>query len=65
MRIHLEIDTGNAAFGASPSSEIARILRQMAHNIDGCILRVGDEHGLRDYNGNKVGRFWIEGDDGA
>lgn len=56
----LEIDTGNAAFDDTPASELARILRDLAHRLEceGAPPR-GDSFALRDFNGNRVGRAWI------
>ena len=50
-RFRLVIDTDNAAFEDSPTGEIARILRQMADDIE----ETGDVRNPRDYNGNQVG----------
>lgn len=58
----LEIETGNAAFDDTPASELARILRDLAGELE-CegIPRRGDSFTLRDVNGNRVGRAWISG----
>lgn len=62
MKFSLEIKAGNAAFdtgteGEVSGSEIARILRKLADNIDGIDLTDGHDGGLSDVNGNTVG-FW-------
>lgn len=69
MRFKLEIDTRGDAFfdpmageeGYYPEPEIARILRDIADNLDnGDILDVEpDLHPLKDTNGNTVGKFGI------
>lgn len=58
MNFSLTIDCGNAAFDETPASEVARILRELAHRLeqDGVL---SSEHGnafrLFDSNGNRVG----------
>jgi hypothetical protein len=61
---NLTLSTDNAAFfddadagdvGEARNREIARILRQTAERIESG----EDEGGLRDYNGNTVGKFAI------
>ena len=56
-RIRIEIETGNAAFDDSPTTEIARILRDLAKRFE----RDGiPPERLRDINGNTVGTVTIE-----
>ena len=61
MKFHLEIECGNAAFGDGMSatfSEIARILGELRGDL---ITRGYSNGGLRDYNGNLVGKYWFTG----
>lgn len=51
--LRIEIDTGNAAFEDSPWSECARILRQLADDME---RNGGVPFNLRDINGNRVGK---------
>ena len=62
----LDIKTDNAAFGnegehtaQSVASEVARILRELAQDIE----NGGDGGALMDVNGNKVGRYRLEWED--
>jgi hypothetical protein len=57
MRFKLHIDTDNDAFSDESSTEIARILRDLADDLDGT-GEIGEDYSekLRDYNGNTVGR---------
>ena len=49
--IHINIETGNAAFEDAPASEIARILRKLADQFeDGQFSQT-----IRDVNGNRCG----------
>lgn len=62
MKLHITIDTGNAAFSPWWPTEAARILRELANKCD----RLADEEAnrsdpVRDLNGNKVGKFAITG----
>lgn len=60
-RFTLEINTDNDAFLPIAGDELARILRQVAEQIEGC--EAESIHGTcRDYNGNKVGSYEQEGD---
>lgn len=58
MKSTIEINCDNAAFSDCAGDEIARILRELADEIeldsepDSCILR--------DVNGNRVGKFTFE-----
>lgn len=63
----LHVSTDNAAFAPSVGSEVARLLRVLAEDLDdGEIepddLRYGANEGtVRDANGNTVGRwFWTD-----
>ena len=63
----LDIKTDNAAFGedegghtaASVAAEVARILRELAQDIE----NGGDGGAVMDLNGNKVGRYRLEFED--
>jgi len=53
-RIQITIRTANAAFAEAPATEIARILKTLAQNLeDGHV----DSLPLHDFNGNNVGSF--------
>ena len=56
MYYRIEIAIDNAAFSPEPGPELARILSQLAHQIE-CIEEADLEYviRLRDYNGNAVG----------
>lgn len=57
MKFKLEIECDNAAFGDEPAFEVARILRELAEQME----RNGSmAHPLWDYNGNRVGRSTVE-----
>ena len=58
MTITITIDTDNAAFEDNEGAETARILRQLADQIEarpGCY-----GYNLHDFNGNKVGTCTAE-----
>ncbi len=55
--IKITLTTDNAAFDGDCAGEVARILRELAERIESQGLMGGEEHGLRDINGNTVGRF--------
>ena len=55
-RITIIIETDNAAFGDSPTGEIARILRAMADRIE----VAGIPPVPKDINGNVVGSVTVE-----
>ena len=60
MKATLQIDMGNAAFGERPATELARILRNIAQDVDGhCLQYVGDAVFAIDINGNSVGKLEI------
>ena len=55
--LKIELDTSNDAFAdGNQSAEVARILRHAASMIE----RGSHGAGLRDINGNEVGRFSLE-----
>lgn len=58
MEFNIEINCDNAAFDGGPENEVASILRALAEKLTW--NGIGDYH-LRDANGNKVGRAWLEG----
>jgi hypothetical protein len=67
MKFKLEIDMGNAAFDTSEEGndacngiEVARILRDLAKQVDsGVNLESGMGRKVYDYNGNKVGGWEV------
>lgn len=61
MKFRCEIDMDNAAFD-NPGLELRRIHRQIADQIENTDIEDGAEQVLRDHNGNRVGRWWIEGE---
>ena len=61
MNVTITIDTDNAAFhenGDHPGGELARILRDVA---DDHALGLVYDRGLRDVNGNTVGKVVVDG----
>ena len=63
-KAHLTIDCGNAAF-EEPGQELARILRELADKVEHRVVADESESiPVADLNGNKVGRFEYEPDDG-
>lgn len=65
MKAKIEIDMNDAAFGEDPGAEIARILRDLAQNLEGSVPKNFFDGGLvmplRDLNGNLVGAFTASG----
>ena len=57
MKARIQITMNNAAFD-EPATELARILRELADDVE----QGQDAKNLRDVNGNKVGSFEIKGD---
>ena len=55
-RITIVIETGNAAFGDAPASELASVLRAMADRIEAAGLPPAP----KDSNGNVVGSVTVE-----
>ena len=51
----LRIKTDNEAFQGDAGTEIARILRRLAGDLDGRDILPGETFTLRDINGNRVG----------
>ena len=59
MKVHVEIDCDNAAFGEGyHGQEVARILREVADRQDAVDIEFY-EGKVRDINGNTVGRVWV------
>ena len=50
----VSINTDSAAFSDDPGAEVARILRELADQLEAG--RFGGPIQLRDYNGNTVGK---------
>ena len=60
MKATLQVHMGNAAFGERPATELARILRNMAQDVDEhCLQYAGDAVFAIDINGNSVGKLEI------
>jgi len=55
-KVTVTIKTGNAAFEENPNMEIARILRELANNLEADV----QPGKLRDLNGNTVGTVEYE-----
>ena len=65
MKAVINIQMDNDAFVQHPNTELARILKVLANNIEGqeygvACDSVGHMIGCRDINGNSVGRLEIE-----
>ncbi len=61
MDITITINTDNAAFSdGNAGSEVARILRKAAKQIEDNGLPLNDDPPLIDINGNKVGKITVE-----
>jgi len=60
MKLTIEIEMDNDAFGSLNGIETARILREYANIIFGFSLLPGDDTRLIDTNGNKIGYARIE-----
>ena len=58
MKVKIEIKTDNAAFEDYTGSEVARILRELADNVDG-ESRITPQP-LKDSNGNTVGKVEVD-----
>lgn len=54
-RVTIEINTDNAAFCDSTGEEVARILSDLATDIE--VHGLPERKNLMDYNGNSVGMF--------
>jgi hypothetical protein len=61
MNFILTINCDNDAFLPIIGDELARILREVAARVEGC-ESPHLEGNCRDYNGNKVGSYKVEGD---
>lgn len=64
MKVTIAIDCDNAAFVESASSEVARILRDLAEHVvmldmNAPLDPYDKSFNLRDINGNKVGRMEV------
>ena len=55
MQLKLTINLDNAAFGDEAGTEVARILRELADDLDGHNCVIGERHVIFDANGNRVG----------
>jgi hypothetical protein len=62
LKITMKLD--NAAFEPDQGPEVARILRKLAFDVDGCatIKHAGKGRVIRALNGDKVGLVEITGD---
>lgn len=60
----LEINTDNAAFEYDVAGEVARVLRHAADKVEEYGLTGVTAYSLRDFNGNRVGSYEYEGEDG-
>lgn len=58
MKFRVEIDLGNAAFDDVAGNEIARILRQLAEEMQDVSAHPFFTY-VRDFNGNRCGRVEI------
>ncbi len=60
--VTIRINTENDAFVGYESSEVARILREIADSLDSATMTIGtlDEKFLFDINGNKVGSIKVK-----
>lgn len=57
MELEITLTMDNAAFTDDINGEVCRILRRLAGSIkDNTTLESGDEFGLFDINGNRVGK---------
>lgn len=64
MRIQIDIDLENDAFQPDPASEVGRLLREIARDLESGRLRMVDSmtKRLHDVNGNNVGGLEITED---
>jgi hypothetical protein len=58
--LKIEIETGNAAFSPYMGEEVARILRELADEVEPYGELWNLHMNLRDANGNVVGKAWEE-----
>lgn len=59
MTARIEIKMDNAAFDDAPASELSRILRGVADDLENGVMP--EQIRLADINGNRVGSFKITG----
>ena len=63
MKFALQFDIDNAAFEASPATEVARILLETAQSVAAfeVSISIGVESGypVRDGNGNTIGKWSV------
>ena len=64
MKLTIEIKMDNAAFDEGPETEAARILRELAEQLEDnwYFAKMDNELPLIDINGNRVGSVRVEGD---
>ena len=63
MEANLKIKMDNAAFGEYANHELARILRELANDVnEHCLQYAGDAVFAIDINGNSVGKLEIAED---
>lgn len=63
MHTIIKINMDNAAFAEHPTYEVGRILRDLAHRIEGQPhFTHGYDSTLRDFNGNEVGDCQVKED---
>lgn len=56
MTLTIKIEMDNEAFQPQSGTQVARILKRLAGEIDNSILRNGHTYSLEDTNGNTVGK---------
>jgi hypothetical protein len=57
LDVKIEINCDNAAFGDFPEQEVARILRELATNLENDGITKDGKFKLFDANGNRTGLF--------
>lgn len=58
---NLQFSMDNAAFDGAEGTEVARILREIASQLEGkSVLNDGLYSGIRCLNGNTVGQWFVE-----
>lgn len=60
MKITINIDCDNAAFGESRKAAAAEVARILDHLVIDLICFGLEDHKLRDINGNRVGQLTVE-----
>jgi hypothetical protein len=58
IKITIRCDT--PAFKDDPGAEVARILRELAQDIDVWLTSNGGDIGIHDVTGNRVGKFEVK-----